>query len=57
MKVNVSTHLNQVFTAAVRGYLEENPAVVDSRKYLAAGRDAMSMEAERLLRVITAPAR
>jgi fructose-bisphosphate aldolase class II len=48
-KINVSTHLNGFFTAALRRYLDEHPAVVDSRTYLAAGRDALSAEAERLL--------
>ncbi|MCD2499432.1 MULTISPECIES: class II fructose-bisphosphate aldolase [Microbacterium] len=51
VKVNVSTHLNASFTGAVRSYLAENPAVVDSRKYMAAGRAALSAEAERLLRL------
>lgn len=51
VKVNVSTHLNASFTGAVRAYLAENPAVVDSRKYVAAGRAALSAEAERLLRL------
>ena len=48
-KINVSTHLNGFFTAAIRRYLSENPAAVDSRKYLAAGRDALTDEAARLL--------
>ncbi|QDZ14818.1 class II fructose-bisphosphate aldolase [Humibacter ginsenosidimutans] len=48
-KINVSTHLNGFFTRAIRDYLEENPTVVDSRKYLSAGRAALSSEAERLL--------
>jgi fructose-bisphosphate aldolase class II len=50
-KINVSTHLNSFFTAAVRSYLTDNPEVVDSRKYVAAGRDALSAEAERLIRL------
>jgi fructose-bisphosphate aldolase class II len=50
-KINVSTHLNSFFTAAVRSYLTHNPEVVDSRKYVAAGRDALSAEAERLIRL------
>ncbi|SFR72677.1 fructose-bisphosphate aldolase [Agromyces sp. CF514] len=49
VKVNVSTHLNAQFTAAIRDYLEANPTAVDSRKYLAAGRDAIAREAARLL--------
>lgn len=48
-KVNVSTHLSSLFTAAVRDHLAENPQVVDSRRYLAAGRDAVRQEAARLL--------
>lgn len=48
-KINVSTHLNGFFTSAIREYLEENPTVVDSRKYLARGRDAMAVETGRLL--------
>ena len=50
-KINVSTHLNRFFTEAIREYLAANPEVVDSRKYVRAGRDALSGEAERLLRL------
>ncbi|WP_449372304.1 class II fructose-bisphosphate aldolase [Arthrobacter psychrolactophilus] len=50
-KINVSTHLNGFFTRAVRNYLDENPAVVDSRKYLGAGRAALIPEVSRLLNV------
>ena len=48
-KINVSTHLNARFTEALRHYLADNPAVVDSRKYVAAGRKAVQDEATRLL--------
>ncbi|MHA7175695.1 class II fructose-bisphosphate aldolase [Arthrobacter sp. Sr24] len=48
-KINVSTHLNGFFTRAVREYLDANPAVVDSRKYLGAGRAALIPEVARLL--------
>ena len=48
-KINVSTHLNGFFTRAVRDYLDANPAVVDSRKYLGAGRAALIPEVTRLL--------
>jgi fructose-bisphosphate aldolase class II len=51
-KINVSTHLNKVFTAAVRDYLAADPAVVDTRKYLGAGRQAMAAEVATLLRII-----
>ncbi len=49
VKINVSTHLNGYFTRAVREYLDANPAVVDSRKYLGAGRAALVPEVARLL--------
>lgn len=48
-KINVSTHLNGFFTRAVREYLDANPSVVDSRKYIRAGRDALVLETARLL--------
>ncbi|MEI2276432.1 class II fructose-bisphosphate aldolase [Paenarthrobacter ilicis] len=48
-KINVSTHLNGFFTRAVREYLDTNPAVVDSRKYIKAGRDALVLESARML--------
>ena len=50
-KINVSTHLNGAFTGAIRAYLAQHPSAVDSRKYLAAGRDAVRLEAGRLLRL------
>jgi fructose-bisphosphate aldolase class II len=51
-KINVSTHLNNTLTTALRAYLDANPAVVDPRKYLGAGRDAMRDEVVRLLGVL-----
>ena len=48
-KINVSTHLNGFFTRAGREYLDANPAVVDSRKYIKAGRDALVLESARML--------
>ncbi len=51
-KINVSTHLNGFFTRAVRGVLEEQPDLVDSRRYLGAGRRALAPEAARLLRLL-----
>jgi fructose-bisphosphate aldolase, class II len=51
-KVNIATHLNSAFTAAVRGYLAENPSVVDTRRYLGAGRAAVQAETARLLRLL-----
>jgi fructose-bisphosphate aldolase class II len=51
-KINIATQLNKVFTAAVRGCLAADPALADPRRYGAAGRDAVSQEVTRLLRVI-----
>ena len=56
-KVNVATQLNKVFTAAVRDHLASHPDEVDTRRYLGAGRAAMTVEAARLLRVIAGPDR
>lgn len=50
-KINVSTHLNGFFTRAIRQRLDEDPRLVDSRKYLAPARDAVAGEAARLLRL------
>src|SRR5690625_6141068 len=49
-KINVSTHLNKVLTGAVREFLAADPDVVDTRKWMRAGRDAGAAEAERLMR-------
>lgn len=54
-KINVSTHLNGFFTRAVRRYLEDNPTVVDSRTYFAAGRRALVPEVARLLAMFAPP--
>ncbi|WP_125105719.1 class II fructose-bisphosphate aldolase [Gulosibacter massiliensis] len=48
-KINVSTHLNVQFTAAVREYLAANPGAVDPRTYVAAGNTVVRAEVERLL--------
>ncbi|QEW03066.1 class II fructose-bisphosphate aldolase [Microbacterium lushaniae] len=50
-KINVSTQLNTHFTAAVREALHARPDVVDSRTYIARGADAVTVEAERMLRL------
>ena len=50
-KINVSTHLNQVFTNSVRETLSANPSMVDSRKWLGPARAAVEDEAFRLLRL------
>ena len=51
-KVNIATHLNVVFTAAAKEYLASHPDVVDTRRYLGAGRDAAAREAARLLELL-----
>ena len=48
-KVNVSTHLNAIFTSGVRQALAANERLVDSRKYMAAGRDQLAPEVARML--------
>lgn len=53
-KINVSTHLNVQFTAAVREFLAANPDAVDPRKYVAAGNAVVRTEVERLLRLYAA---
>ncbi|MET4225946.1 class II fructose-bisphosphate aldolase [Oerskovia enterophila] len=53
-KINISTHLNNTLTRALRTYLDQHPTVVDPRKYLGAGRDAMRDEVVRLLGVLNA---
>lgn len=54
-KINIATQLNKVFTHAVRRFLTEHPDVVDPRKYLAPGRDAIATESARLLTLLRAP--
>ena len=51
-KVNIATHLNVVFTDAVRTLLSGDPKLVDSRKYLGPARDAVAAEVARLLGVL-----
>jgi fructose-bisphosphate aldolase, class II len=53
-KINVATHLNHVFTDAIRAWLAENPSKVDPRGYLKAGRAALAAETARLLGVLRA---
>lgn len=51
-KINIATHLNAVFTAAVRERLSADERLVDTRKYLGPARDAVAQEVERLLGVL-----
>lgn len=52
-KINVSTQLVRSFTAAVRDRLDADEDLVDSRKYLAAGRSAMAEEVSQVIRMIS----
>lgn len=54
-KINVSTHLNVVFTAEVREVLEEKPELVDPRKYVGPGNAVVRAEVERLLALYHSP--
>jgi len=51
-KINIATHLNNVFTHEVREALGTNPKLVDPRKYIAPGRDAVATEVARLLSLL-----
>jgi len=51
-KINIATHLNGVFTQRVRAELEKNPGLTDPRKYIGLGRDDVSDEVARLLRLL-----
>ena len=48
-KINVSTHLNKVFTGSVRASLAADPALVDSRRWMVPARSAVEDETLRLL--------
>lgn len=51
-KINISTHLNGLFTSTVRGALGADEALVDPRKYIAPARAAVADEVERILRLL-----
>jgi len=51
-KINIATHLNNVFTHEIREALGVNPKLVDPRKYIAPGRDAVASEVARLLTLL-----
>jgi fructose-bisphosphate aldolase, class II len=51
-KVNIATQLNKVMTAAVREALARDESLVDPRKYVGPGREAVATEADRLLRLL-----
>lgn len=51
-KINIATHLNNVFTHEIREVLSANPKLVDPRKYIAPGRAAIATEVARLLTLL-----
>nr|WP_187361305.1 class II fructose-bisphosphate aldolase [Phytoactinopolyspora mesophila] len=51
-KINIATHLNVVFTSAVRDRLARDDGTVDPRKYITSGRDAVTTETVRLLELL-----
>jgi fructose-bisphosphate aldolase, class II len=51
-KINIATQLNKVFTGAARDRLRDDPALVDPRRYLQAGRAAVASEVTRLLAIL-----
>ncbi|MBT2368994.1 class II fructose-bisphosphate aldolase [Streptomyces sp. ISL-10] len=51
-KVNISTHLNKLFTRTVRERLDAAPEVADPRKYLGPARRVVEWEVARLLGVL-----
>jgi fructose-bisphosphate aldolase class II len=52
-KINIATHLNRAFTRAIRDHLAADDKVVDSRKYVGRGRDAVAREVTHLLGVLS----
>lgn len=54
-KVNIATHLNGVFTRAVRDVLGQDQWLVDPRKYLGPAREAVAAEVGRLLTMLAHP--
>jgi len=52
-KINISTHLNGLFTAAVRTALDDDPRLTDPRRYVRPGRDAVATEVARILELLT----
>ncbi|MEK2491475.1 ketose-bisphosphate aldolase [Kitasatospora purpeofusca] len=53
-KINISTHLNRLFTRTVSDRLRAAPETVDPRTYLGPARDTVATEVTRLLGILTA---
>lgn len=56
VKINVGTALNIAYTSATRRFLDENPSIVDPRKYIAPSRDAVADTVERTLQILAGAA-
>lgn len=54
-KINIGTHLNATLTRSVRRSLDDQPHLVDPRKYLGPARDDVAAEVERLLALLARP--
>lgn len=52
-KINISTHLNNVFTSEIRSVLGSDPKLVDPRKYIKAGRSVVADEVARLVTLLS----
>jgi fructose-bisphosphate aldolase class II len=51
-KINIATHLNNVFTHELREVLSNDSKLVDPRKYISKGRIAVASEVSRLLTLL-----
>jgi fructose-bisphosphate aldolase class II len=51
-KINISTHINGIFSRRLREVLAADEALVDPRKYLGPARDAVAAEVRRLLELV-----
>jgi ketose-bisphosphate aldolase len=52
-KINIATHLNALFTQQVRTELDKNLTLTDPRKYIGAGREIVSNEVARLIKLLS----
>ncbi|CAL9624780.1 class II fructose-bisphosphate aldolase [Streptomyces sp. enrichment culture] len=52
-KINISTHLNRIFTRTAREQLDAQPGIADTRTYLGPARDAVAAEVARLLTILS----
>lgn len=52
-KINIATHLNQVFTNAVREVLASDEKIADPRKYVKMARAGVATESARMIRLLS----